>query len=183
MSGSDVRRGLLFMLVFALLPVHAVAQDTFEKLAGTIREGQKVVVRDATGVEFHGTVQSVTASSLVARVRFDDPANPARTMSETRTFSPAEVKEVLRPGPIWDGAIKGALVGLIPVVAVAARGCYGCGRAELNVVAVSALIGLGVDAAWGPKTVYRNAGASSRSVTFVPVLGTGRRGLAASIRF
>ena len=47
---------------------------------------------------------------------------------------------------------------------------------------IGAGIGLGIDAAWGPKTIYRRTGAP-RTLAIAPIAGNGRRGVAASIRF
>jgi hypothetical protein len=153
-----------------------------------IRVGQTVLVRDLTGAEIKGIVQSSDISKLVVKYgvgRLQDPSDPSRTLDDTRTFTPADVDRVRRPGPIWDGAVKGALVALVPVALFAAAECSGCelGSAYATITAIGAGIGLGIDAAWGPKTVYRNRG-ESRKVTLAPILGSkGRRGVAASIRF
>jgi hypothetical protein len=152
-----------------------------------IRVGQTVFVRDLKGAETKGIVQSADLSKLVVKYgvgRLQDPSDPSKTLDDTRTFTPAEVDRVLRPGPIWDGAVKGALVALVPVGLIIAADCYDCnyGGAFAVITAIGAGIGIGIDAAWGPKTVYRNRG-ESRKVTFVPVIGKDRRGLAASIRF
>src|SRR5215208_5185269 len=152
-----------------------------------IRVGQTVLVRDLTGAETKGIVQISEPSRLVVKYglgRLQDPNDPSRALDDTRTFAPAQVDRVRRPGPIWDGAVKGALVALIPVGLIAAAECYDCdlGGPSALIMAMGAGIGLGIDAAWGPKTVYRNRG-ESRRVTFVPVIGRQRRGIAASIRF
>ena len=152
-----------------------------------IRVGQTVLVRDLRGAETKGIVQSADISKLVVKYgvgRLQDPSDPSKELDDTRVFTPAEVDRVRRPGPIWDGAVKGALVALVPVVLIAAAECYDCnaGGAYAIITGIGAGIGIGIDAAWGPKTVYRNRG-ESRKVTFVPVIGKDRRGLAASIRF
>lgn len=152
-----------------------------------IRVGQTVLVRDLTGAEIKGIVQSADMSKLVVKYgvgRLQDPSDPAKPLDDTRVFTPAEVDRVRRPGPIWDGAVKGALVALIPVGIIAAADCDDCGLggAQAAILAIGAGIGIGIDAAWGPKTVYRNRG-ESRRMTLAPVIGKGRRGVAASIRF
>lgn len=176
---------LCFALAFVLLTHGIAVAQAFN--TERIKVGQKVYVRDLAGAETKGVVQSVDASKLVVKFgagTFPDPTDPSRALNDTRTFSPADVDRVRRPGSIWDGAVKGALVGLIPVIVASAAECYGCdlGPAMAAMVAAGAGIGLGIDAAWGPKTVYRNPGVSGR-VTVIPVISRDRRGLAASIRF
>jgi hypothetical protein len=181
---QHIRRVSGALAIVALTCATAAAQgfDT-----NKIRVGQTVLVRDLTGAEIKGIVQSSDISKLVVKYgvgRLQDPSDPSRTLDDTRTFTPADVDRVRRPGPIWDGAVKGALVALVPVLLIAGD-CHGCqlGSAYATITAIGAGIGIGIDAAWGPKTVYRNRG-ESRKVTFVPVIGSkGRRGVAASIRF
>jgi hypothetical protein len=172
------------LAIVALTHVTAAAQgfDTTK-----IRAGQTVLVRDFTGAETKGVVQSAEMSKLVVKYgvgRLQDPNDPSKPLDDTRSFTPAEVERVRRPGPIWDGAIKGAVVALVPVALFAAAECSGCelGGAYAAITAIGAGIGIGIDAAWGPKTVYRNRG-EARNVTLAPVIGKGRRGMAASIRF
>ena len=87
---------------------------------------------------------------------------------------------MLEPGPIWDGAVKGALVPL--VVVLLAPDCYNCEGFYATTVAIGAGIGLGIDAAFGPKTLYV-AAARPRKVGLAPILGRDWRGISASIRF
>jgi hypothetical protein len=179
-----IRRACGALVIVAVAHASAAAQgfDT-----GKIRVGQTVLVRDLTGAETRGIVQSADMAKLVVKYgvgRLQDPSDPSKTLDDTRTFTPAEVDRVRRPGPIWDGAVKGALVALIPVALFASAECSGCelGGAYATITAIGAGIGIGIDAAWGPKTVYRNRG-ESRKMTLAPVIGKGRRGVAASIRF
>jgi hypothetical protein len=173
------------LAIVALTHAAAAAQgfDT-----NKIRVGQTVLVRDLTGAEIKGIVQSADMSKLVVKYGMgplQDPSDPSKTLDDTRTFTPADVDRVRRPGPIWDGAVKGAAVALVPVLLIAAAECYDCGLggAQAAILAIGAGIGIGIDAAWGPKTVYRNRG-ESRKVTLAPIVGSkGRRGVAASIRF
>lgn len=178
-----ISRGCGALAIVALTHASAAAQgfDTDK-----IRVGQTVLVRDFTGAETKGVVQSAEMSKLVVKYgvgRLHDPSDPSRPLDDTRAFTPAEVERVRRPGPIWDGAIKGAAVALVPVLLIGSA-CSGCdlGGPMAAITAIGAGIGIGIDAAWGPKTVYRNRG-QSRKVTLVPVIGRERRGFAASIRF
>jgi hypothetical protein len=105
-------------------------------------------------------------------------------LNDSRTFTPADVDRVQRPAPIWDGAVKGAAIAVVPV-GIATLSCD-CGAPPVGFVAmvggIGAAIGLGIDAAWGPKTLYRRTGAP-RTLAIAPIAGHGRRGFAASIRF
>jgi hypothetical protein len=177
-----VRRLHLALALVALVPAIAAAQ---EFNPDKIRPGQTVLVRDLTGAETKGVVQRVEQGKLVVKYgvgRFQDPVDPAKPLTDTRTFVPAEVDRVRRPGPIWDGAVKGALAAGVPAWIMGANDCYRCGGIIATIAAIGAGIGVGIDAAWGPKTVYRNRG-PVRKVTVVPVIDRGRRGIAASIRF
>lgn len=174
----------LGLAIAAITPVVAAAQG-FD--AQKIRAGQTVLVRDLTGAEIRGVVQSADESKLVVKYGsglLRDPTDPTKLLNDTRVFTPAEVDRVRRPGPIWDGAVKGALVALVPIGIIAAYDCSGCefGAVYAQILGMGAGIGIGIDALWGPKTVYRNR-AASRRVALVPVIGRERRGFTASIRF
>jgi hypothetical protein len=174
----------LGLAIAAITPVVGAAQG-FD--AQKIRVGQTVLVRDLTGAETRGVVQSADESKLVVKYGsglLRDPTDPTKLLNDTRVFAPAEVDRVRRPGPIWDGAVKGALVALVPIGMIASYDCSDCrlGGAYVSILAMGAGIGIGIDALWGPKTVYRNR-AASRRVALVPVIGKERRGFAASIRF
>jgi hypothetical protein len=170
------------LAIVACIPSIAAAQGFDER---KIRPGQTVLVRDLAGGETKGIVERVDASRLIVKYGVglvQDPANPTKTLNDTRVFAPAEVDRVRRPDPIWDGAVKGAAVALVPVFVHAE--CEGCERTGVNalLLGIGAAIGTAIDAACGPRTVYRNRG-QSRKVALVPVIGKNRRGLAASIRF
>jgi hypothetical protein len=178
------RRLCLGLAVAALTPAIAGAQG-FDP--NKIRVGQTVLVRDLTGAETRGVVQSADESKLVVKYGsglLRDPSDSTNLLDDTRVFTPGDVDRVRRPGPIWDGAVKGALVALVPIGIIASYDCSGCrmGGPYVTILAIGAGIGIGIDALWGPKTVYRNR-AASRRVSLVPVIGKERRGFAASIRF
>jgi hypothetical protein len=175
------RRLSLGIVMVALAPRIAAAQE-FDQ--AKIRPGQTVLVRDLTGSETEGVVQSVDPSRLVVQYRdgrFQDPNDPSRTR-DSRAFTPAQVDRVRRPDPLWDGAVKGAVVALVPVFLHGE--CEGCSRVWDNVLflAAGAGIGMSLDAVRGPKTVYRNR-SGSRTMTLVPIIGRDHRGFSASIRF
>jgi hypothetical protein len=171
----------------ALVAVSCATVSAQEFDPGKIRLGQTVVVRDASGYETKGVVQSVEPSKLVVKYgvgRLPDPADPGKLLNDSRAFTPAEVQRVRRPAPIWDGAVKGAAIAIVPVGIFTASCDCGAPPAGFVVMVggIGAAIGLGIDAAWGPKTLYRGSGAR-RTLAIAPIAGKGRRGVAASIRF
>jgi hypothetical protein len=113
-----------------------------------------------------------------------DPADPDKLLNDSRAFTPADVVRVRRPGPVWDGAVKGALIALIPL-AIVTMACD-CGSSGADVYAAfmgtGAGIGLGIDAAFPPKTVFRRS-APRRTVSVVPTLSRNGGGIAATLRF
>jgi hypothetical protein len=174
-------------VALALVAVSCATASAQEFEPGKIRLGQTVIVRDTSGYETKGIVQSVEPSKLVVKYgvgRLPDPAEPGKLLNDSRAFTPAEVSRVQRPAPVWDGAVKGALVALIPLGVVAAA--CDCGAPPAGAYAlfmgIGASIGVGIDAAWGPKTLYRETGVR-RALAVAPIAGKGRRGVAASIRF
>ena len=172
-------------LVLVAAACASVSAQEFDP--GKIRLGQTVVVRDASGYETKGVVQSVEPGKLVVKYgvgRLPDPTDPGKLLNDSRAFAPNDVNRVLRPAPIWDGAVKGAAIALVPVGILTASCDCGSPPASLVVFVggIGAAIGLGIDAAWGPKTLYRRTGAA-RALAIAPIAGKGRRGVAASIRF
>ena len=172
-----------FALLLLSTASPAAAQDTFGDLPARVKLGQKIVVHDEHGNKTRGTVTSASASELVI-MEAKTGASGAR---ETRTFRPDQVRRVQKHGPIWDGAIKGAAIGLIPIAALAiGAGCDDdCGAAaEVTAFAVGlgAGIGLAIDAAVPPRTLFRRGGTTSK-VALAPIVGRERRGIALSLRF
>ena len=169
----------LFLLLHA---APAAAQSTFAALAERVKTGQKIIVHDEQGAVTEGTVENITASTLVVnyfRGRVKDPS-----LKTTRTFTLDDVRRVQKPAHLWDGAIKGAVVALIPIGLFAAADCYDCGEGQFAMLAlgIGAAAGVGIDALFGPKTIYRRDPARSR-VGLAPMLGRHVRGVSASIRF
>jgi len=173
--------GCLAVLVL-LDAAPAAAQNTFDKLPSKVQLGQKVIVQDEQGAVTEGTVEAVSASTLVINYYRGPVADPS--LKTTRTYTPDDVRRVLKPSHIWDGAVKGAVVGLIPPLFFLAEDCYDCGVGPFTVftVSIGAAIGLGIDALSGPKTLYRKDVARSR-VSLAPIIGRDRRGVLASVRF
>jgi hypothetical protein len=156
------------MLAVALTAV--LAQEA-SGLAAKVHTGQRVVVVDTSGRETGGTVQAVSDDRLVVDYG----------VGQVRAFTVDEVAQVNRTR-LWDGAVKGAAIGLVPAVLSLLPECVGCPRAGrfAGLLALSAGLGLAMDAAGGPDIVYRRG---SRRVALAPMIGRDGAALAASIRF
>jgi len=166
----------------AAVPAHAQVQPNFYNLPDKVKPGQAIIVIDERGAEIRGKVEEVSGSKLVLNYGHGaiDPSLPT-----SRTFTPGEVQKVLKPGHLWDGAVKGAVIAVIPIIVLAAsEDCFDCGwgQAAVTTGLIGAGIGVGIDALFGPKTVYRSNVRASR-VSLAPILGRERKGVAASIRF
>lgn len=178
---SSLAGGLAF--IFCLLTAApARAQETFGDLGRKVREGQKVIVIDQQGAVTKGRVESVSATALV--VDYGQGRIPDPSLATTRTFKPADVQKVQKPGHLWDGAIKGAFIGAIPGVLLMTVDCFDCrfGAFTLFTTGVGAAAGVGIDALFGPKTVFRGSVRPPR-IALAPIIGRERRGVSASIRF
>src|SRR5688572_25152466 len=110
---STLVAGCLMILVL-LQAAPAAAQGTFEALGAKLRQGQKIIVIDQQGARTEGRVQDVTPTTLV--VDYGQGRVPDPSLKTTRTFKVDDVRRVQKPGHLWDGAIKGAAVGLIPAL-------------------------------------------------------------------
>lgn len=166
---STMTAGCLALLLLNASP--AAAQATFGELPKKVRLGQKVIVYDDQGHTTTGTVERVSATELVLG------GGPA-----PRTFKPEGVQRVRKPGPVWNGALVGAVFGLIPAVIVAGNLEGDSGSFIAGLTGLGAGIGLGIDAAIPPRTLYRRAGTGSR-VALMPIVSRDRRGFAAAFRF
>lgn len=167
--------GCLTLLLLQASP--CAAQSTFGSLPAKVKLGQKVVVYDAHGTKTQGTVQSVSATELV----ITETPHGASAVGTSRTFHPDDVTRVKKPGPIWDGAVKGAIVGAL-LGATCYLGDNECAGAVPSAALFVAGIGLGIDAAIPPRTLYRRSSSPSKAA-LSPIIGPDRRGVAFSLRF
>ena len=165
-----------FALVF--VPTLAFSQTPqtdapFESIGGRLKVGQIAEVVNTSGLTVRGTVVEITPSKLVLTGG-----------AGTQTFTGTDVTAIRRTGPIWDGAVKGAIIGVIPIILVATD-CHGCGLAPAAAMsaAIGAGIGVGIDALFGPRTVYRSGQPPSKTVRLMPMLNRDRKGLSAAIAF
>jgi hypothetical protein len=161
-------------LLTVLVPSVAAAQDTtFGDLSRRLRAGQEAIVVDRMGARIGGRVLEISPDAVVLQVD---------GLSAPQTFPIDEVATIKRPGPIWDGAVKGA--GIAVAITAIVLGRYGNDYPDvfLTTALMGAGIGVGIDALWGPKVVYRAPNTRSRMIVG-PIGGAGRKGVAATIRF
>jgi hypothetical protein len=168
-------------VVFILAPSPAPAQTvatSFEELRQVLKNGQTVVVTDASGQQTRGKVQGVSPSSLVV------------LMPEARTFAQGTVAEIRGPDTLRSGALTGLGVGAGAGLAMVAAMCADgpdCGP-SVQVVGIAAgigaAIGAGIDAVLKNrgKVLYRSR-QQTFSLTISPLVGAHRQGVLGSVRF
>jgi hypothetical protein len=181
------RLAIAWLLATVAAPGVAGAQNTsIANVEKKLKAGQVIIVTDSAGRTVIGKVTDLSPSTLAVLPRKSNPRDgsgrPRYEWGDEQTVDLSSVQKIARPGPIWDGAVKGAAVGLIPVFIVSRYGCDSCGNLYASWMAIGAGIGFGIDAAFGPKTIYR-ARPQAGSIAIVPVLTGDRRGMHASIRF
>jgi hypothetical protein len=170
--------------MLALLPVVCQSQTpnaaaSFGDMPDKVKAGQVVIVIDEAGRETRGKVAEVSGSSLVILTR-----DPNRQWANRAEFAPASVREVKRTGPIWDGALIGFGIGVVPGLFVEdCTGCMSKGAVALMLGGIGAGIGLGIDAAFGPKQVYLAPGTRRAEVLLAPLIGRNRHGASVALRF
>ena len=147
------------------------ANGPFQPLQGRLKVGQKALVLTSSGRTISGRVTELSPSALVLT-----------NGTIKQIVDASEVAIVKKPGPIWDGAVKGGVIGLVAMWVLLSP-CHGCGNGQFAMLGmgVGAAIGLGIDAAFGPKTIYKVPPA--RRISLAPVVGKDRRAFSASIRF
>ncbi len=177
-------RGYFVALVLplvGLLPASARAQGVardFQELQGRVLLGETVKVTDRGGQATRGKLLKLTDTDLTVRVDEQD-----------RTLPGADIVEVKarRSGPLWNGAVIGAAVVLIPSAFLAAE--YGCGDCALGIAVwtgIAAAAGVGVDALIkGDVTVMKlqTPTRAKTGFTIAPLVQRERRGVLCSIRF
>jgi hypothetical protein len=174
-------------LVIAFAPGVSLAQTaptpipTFAAVEERLKVGQTVEILDTIGQHVVGRVTALSSSSLVVASNYGSLA-----------FTPADVLTIKRRDPAWDGLLKGALVGFVANIFHHSqtnedlppfRDCHDCALGPtLLISAYGAAVGFGVDLAFGPRTIYMSA-QHKRSVQIMPLLGSNRRGLSATVHF
>ena len=136
--------------------------DSFGMLPDRVKREQVLHVIERSGIESTGKVVDVSRTSLVVAPRKanarDSAGRPVYEFNTPKAFSPPGVERIERRGPIWDGAVKGAVIAaLVTTLVVAKSGCAGCtgvGPAYMGTIGIGAGLGLGIDALFGPARVY-----------------------------
>lgn len=161
-----------------------IVARTLAELPDVVRPGETVYVTDATGVRNKFKMQGVSAD--------------ASTVLLERHGAILELREdqvlnmsVRRSDRLWDGAVKGALIGASPmlVTAIVCAAVDSCGTealaASLYFGLVGAGIGVGVDAAFKEThVVYSAAPPVTRpKVAVAPMISAQRKGALVQINF
>jgi hypothetical protein len=194
MSQALAIRMLSTVTMVALVPALASAQSmaapvaTFGNLPDRVKIGNVVIVHDPSGAIVTGKVTAVSPTALSIATRNDAGGSGGRWSGGSKTFTPTDVSHIGRTGPIWDGAIKGFAVPAAVILGVKINGCYDCQLDQYLLVTglIGAGIGVAVDSAFGPKTVYRAPSGSPRSkrtIAVAPFMTPGRRAVMAVIGF
>lgn len=166
--------------VMALAAASASAQDLrrFADLGLDLNLGDRVRVVDRDGVRHEGTVRTLPPEALV----IVGPGGP-QGFTEDTTLSVAR-----RGDPVWTGA----LIGFIPGYVLGAQFVLGFSDQEeplTTYMLVGGIVGLGgagigalIDSLHeGLRPIY--AAERKTAVTLAPVMGRGRLGAAATIRW
>jgi len=160
-------RILLLILALSLAPRAARAQTTVTSLADlrqVLKNGQTIVVTDASGQRFKGKLRDVSTSPPSLVILTPGPRTfPEGSIAEIRTtdsvLNGALIGGAIGTGlAVWDYLIDPSEPGNGPIFAVA----IGLGTA----------IGAGIDAL-----------IDGRRVTIAPIGGRDRRGVQVSVRF
>ena len=138
----------LFVLVFADFAATAGAQET-PAPCHPVSPTERVVVTTNTGSTIRGTLLCLTESELLL-------TGDGQT---TRTSLDTVRRIVTTPDPVWDGAVKGAVIPLV----FWAVFCHGCEPEYfLRSALAYSLIGVSLDALdSNRKTLYRGSDRSA----------------------
>jgi hypothetical protein len=170
---SGVLSGVLASL---LLASHAAAQtpaQSFTDLQPLLKPGQRVIVTDGKGLKTTGRVVSLLGNQLEIEER------RLQIM-----FSEGSVRRVEADDSTWNGALIGAGVGLLLGVLAVKNPSANSEGEEMGLLGAGPLIGYFLGEAIDREThrlLYVSPGTSG--MTFVPLVGRARVGIAAAIRF
>src|SRR5439155_18079871 len=98
-----------FLLATALVPGVGRAQtvtQSFDQLQGTLRPRDAVIVLDRSDHAITGGVVTLSPSSLAILTK----------SGTTMDFTASDLKLIRKPDPVWDGAAKGAAIGLVSML-------------------------------------------------------------------
>jgi hypothetical protein len=139
-------------------------RDSFGTLAQRLRPGDMVQVTERSGAKTLGRVTGVSPTSLAVQMQTANPRDgsgrPRREWAGSRTFEPRLVEKIERPARLWDGAVKGAAVAAALTLMMTAStcgvgNCPGLAAGYLMTGGIGAGIGLGIDALFPAKRIYR----------------------------
>ena len=173
------------------VPRIAASQDapvSFDQLRTVLKNGDSVVVADATGAELQGRISELSSTSLVLLIPTGRLTAPI-----SRDLREEEVTMVRRRG---DSLINGTLIGVVAgtlggLLVSQTYLCEGChwGSSWVPVAfaaygaGIGAGAGLGFDALFRGNEVVYSRRASTAKVRLVPVLNNKRRSALLSFRF
>jgi hypothetical protein len=172
----QIRPMLFIACVWLATPASAqTLVDSFERLRAVLTPGQTILVMDRDGHKQRGELVVNTGQEITIKWR------DAFFRSRQRAFVESRVTQVEVSDSPWEGAVIGAGAGM----AVSLWIVYGTDRSSALPVAflapiVGPFLGGTVDLRMN-RVVYTSPAAGT--VTFVPVVGRGRVGGAAQIRF
>jgi hypothetical protein len=182
MDGNWVRIGLLVVGLTCpgLWPAAAAAQEvvnSFPALQGRVLIGETVTVTDQAGLKTKGKLKGLTDSTIA----LETEKGPQTLQGDALTKV-----EAVRSGPLWNGALIGALVPTVPFVIIAAKeGCSGCATGAMIMAAMGAGIGVGIDALVKGNVTVMDASRPDRKARLIiaPMIDKDRKGALCAIRF
>ncbi len=150
---------------------------TFAALQGRVLIGETVTVTDQAGQVAKGKLTSISPTEVTLN-----------TNTGLQTFVGSDLVKVQarRSGPLWNGALIGAAVVLVPsAIAAANYECDGCAPWVLMYAAVGAGVGVGIDAlVKGNVTVMKvEPQGGKATVSLAPLIARDRKGVLCSVRF
>lgn len=161
-----------------------VVARNLAELPEVVTPGETVIVTDATGARDKFKMHGVSADNSTLYLKRGD---------EIVSLREDEVLNVVvrRSDSLWNGAIKGGLIGASPLVvaAIICTAVDGCASealaASLFTGLIGAGIGAGIDASIKEESlIYSAAGVPGRQkIVVAPMLSKNRQGLMVTVRF
>jgi hypothetical protein len=157
--------------------------SSFEQLQLLVREGDTVTVRDSSGIQTTGRIQTLSSSVLTLV-----------TSGTGREFRETNVTSIRQRGgdSLLNGMMWGSLVGIASMGGVLVAACGGgCDSNDtpylVGYTVLGGTVGLGVGAGVdamisGLQTIYQRPERAT-TLLMAPILFNGRRGVAFSLRY
>ncbi len=175
----------LFCLFATLAPQVAIGGPrvarTFEQLQPDLAIGDKLTIVDRAGSRTVGKLTQMSPTEVTVETR-----------EGLRTFAASDVARIdcRRRGPVWNGALIGALSVGVPstVLVLAAGDCGGeasaCAGAVLMMSGMAAGVGALIDVAIaGDVKVFEAEPSTARSIAIAPILQPSRKGVLVTVGF